>query len=213
MKINKILSLVAIMLFVINQANAQVNIGMDTGTSTSYYGKLSWNMALPVGKSSNYNYINSFSVRGTELEFGKYINSHLSVGASIGWNVFYDNLGFGTYNYNGMTVTGDAFNYVNSVPMMVKANYYFRDISNTGFVPYLSLGVGTTFQKHVVDISYLQFTNKGWMATIAPEVGGIYNITSVSAVSFAVRYSESFKTNKIDALEFVGFNFSYIFSF
>ena len=77
-----------------------------------------YNMAQPTGES--HEWIGKFSPRGFSAEYEIYLNDNLSMGASIGWQVFYRKITGESYEIDQHTqLYGAQFRYTNSVPMNI----------------------------------------------------------------------------------------------
>ncbi|POY38572.1 hypothetical protein C3K47_04030 [Solitalea longa] len=200
--IYKLLSLAFIVCLLSAKANAQYK----------YYTNFSWNTALPMSPTSDY--ISKYSVRGAGFEWGGFVKPRVSLSGFIGWNVFYQAKGHQTYiSPEGGAVTGTPYNYINAIPIFAKASYYFKDPTSEKIAPYFGIGVGTTWQKQNTDFGLYSFYRDGWMFGLFPELGLEYSVNPISAINFNVRYNQSFETDQVDKLGYLGFNIGFVYRY
>lgn len=186
--------------------------GMAQSMGQKYYSTFSWSTSLPMGETKDY--IGKFSVRGASFEWGGFVKPQISFGINIGWNVFYEDQGRGTYTFdNGVAVTGNPQNYINAIPVIAKAHYHFKDPASTKSAPYVGVGIGTTWQKRNTDFGINSFYSDGWMFGLFPELGVNYSINPYSAINFNVRYNYNFKNDQVSELSYFGFNIGYVYKY
>ncbi|UKJ08619.1 outer membrane beta-barrel protein [Solitalea lacus] len=193
-------------------AVGMISIMASPCKAQQYYFGFSWNTALPMGSTSDY--IGKYSVRGAGIEWGGFVKPQVSLGLNIGWNVFYEAKDRNTYNFEGGTaITGTPYNYINAIPIIAKAHYYFKEPKGEVMVPYLSLGLGTTWQKENTYFGINGFYRDGWMFGLFPELGLVYKINPLSGINFNVRYNYNFETDQVNELSYLGFNIGFVYRY
>jgi hypothetical protein len=106
---------------------------------------LNWDVALPVGSVSHYT--GNASGVGFELLFQYWATSHITVGAGMDWQSFWDSQPRTTYGIDNGALTATADNTVQNGAARFIARYYLLE---TGLLlPYAGLNAGigwSTFQ-------------------------------------------------------------------
>ena len=106
---------------------------------------LNYQISVPLGDLKDFT--NETSFRGMDLEYHKFVTDRFSLGAAIGWNVFYQdkNHATGDFSFKGnkniYTMTGNQYRYVNTVPLTAIGRYFLTD-GTSAVQPFLGLGAG-----------------------------------------------------------------------
>ena len=148
-----------------------------------------YSMAAPMGETADY--ISAYSPRGIQLE-GRYAvdaENRITVGGSFTWNVFYRDMGTESVSVENATVTGQQWRYINAMPMLVTAHYHHNSGGNA--VPYLGVGLGTSWIEQSIDMSGFVFEDANWHFTVAPEAGVIVPTNDWVALYLSVKYNYS----------------------
>lgn len=168
-----------------------------------------WNMGFPMGTTKDF--IGNPSFRGFSLEGRGFVTDRITVGGIGAWSVFYENFEW-ILNENNTTKTyGYNRKYLNVMPLMVTAHYYF---SQGQIQPYIGTGIGPYYieSRDFMGIYYVQ--GKEWHFGIAPEVGIIMPFGSSNAgVNINFKYNLAAKTKNQPSYTWLGINIglSYLF--
>lgn len=151
---------------------------------------INYQMSLPFGKT--HDYISDASFRGADIEYHKFIGERMSVGIALGWNVFYKRMNNYTENFmlnnEDYTITGDQFRYINTVPMLGIARYYFTE-STAALRPYLGVGIGTCWSEYKLNVGQFQAKHARWQFQVSPEVGTMIPLNDQISANLGVRYT------------------------
>lgn len=155
---------------------------------------VNYQMSVPFGDTKKYTDKTSF--RGADIEYHYFLGNRFSVGASIGWNVFYQDKGTqtGDFRFSGSdniyTITGDNFRYINTVPMMAVGRYYLAN--NDAFArPFIGLGIGTSWTEKRLEVGQFAAEISRWQFAMAPEVGVYFPVTDRFAINVGAKYNYS----------------------
>jgi len=168
-----------------------------------------WNMGFPMGSTKDF--IGQPTFRGFSIEGRSFVTENITVGGIGAWNVFYENLGWVTDKTGDYATYGYKRRYLNVMPLMVTAHYYF---SQGSIQPYIGAGVGTYYieSRDFLGIYYIQ--GKDWHFGIAPEVGVVMPFAnSNTGVNINFKYNMAAKTKSEQAYSWLGINvgISYLF--
>lgn len=159
---------------------------------------LNYQISLPFGDVKDFT--DKASFRGFDLEYHQFMGERFSIGAAIGWNVYYQDKKGATGNFrfnnndNVYTITGNQYRYINTVPMLAIARYYFTD-NNSMIRPYAGLGVGTSWTEKRLEVGQFASTISRWQFAMAPEVGMYIPVNDQFAFNAGVRYNYATKAS------------------
>lgn len=169
---------------------------------------VSYSMGLATGDLGDY--ASNFSGRGFTLDYRKMVQPNVGVGFSTGWNVFYDERPYDSYTVDNRTLSGKQYRYVNSVPLLLAADYYLKP--GEDFNPYIGLGVGTTYIERATDMGIYRLTQDAWTFGITPQVGFYYSVNRYSGFSLAAKYNLGLAAGDFDSTQsYLSFNIGYVF--
>lgn len=172
---------------------------------------LNYQISVPLGDVKDFT--DKASFRGMDLEYHHFMGDQFSLGAAIGWNVFYHNLDHHTDDFrfsgndNIYTITGNQYRYINTVPIMAIGRYYFTD-GRASVRPFVGLGLGTRWTEKRLEVGQYTSTISRWQFSFAPEVGMLVPINDQVAVNFGAKYSYGTKAAHGRVPEFQSFTFS-----
>lgn len=176
---------------------------------------LNYQISLPMNQVKDFTDKTSF--RGFDIEYHHFLGEHFSIGAAIGWNVYYQNKDNTSGNFmfkgndNVYTITGNQYRYINTVPMLAIGRYYFTD--NTTVVrPYVGLGIGTSWTEKRLEVGQFSSTISRWQFAMAPEVGMYIPVTDQVAFNVGARYNYATKAahGKVPEIQSLTFNLGII---
>ena len=168
-----------------------------------------WNMGFPMGTTKDF--IGNPSFRGFSIEGRGFVTDQITVGGIGAWSVFYENLDWTLQEQNTTKTYGYKRRYLNVMPLMVTAHYYF---SQGQIQPYIGTGIGPYYieSRDFMGMYYVQ--GKEWHFGVAPEVGVIMPFGSSNAgVNVSFKYNLAAKTKNQPSYSWLGINIgiSYIF--
>jgi hypothetical protein len=176
----------------------------DPGTSSV---TAQYTFAVPLGHTRDV--IDKLSFRGITADYRWHFNDVASVGASIGWSVFYEKV---EYNeeplVTGQTLTGTQYRYMNSLPILATVNYF---LDGDRVAPFGGLGIGTTFNETRMEMGFNRLEMDVWHFTLAPELGAKLNATGEVSAYITARYNISFETKYSNTQSYLGLNFGIMY--
>jgi len=183
-----------------------------------YLGIISYNTALPMGKTKDY--ISDYSWKGFSFEGRTFTNRNWSFGGMFGWNIF-DQMSTDLVviddETTGTAVKGTQIRYTNSFPMMVNGHFYVGKRKNT-LRPFLGLGLGTYYIVQRFEIGIFQREVSNWHFGLAPEVGVLWALSRSTSLILSAKYNYAFSSGKTvygdtdNSQSYLGFNIGLAFS-
>lgn len=177
---------------------------------------ISYNMTapstMPASSDLGGEFVSDFSFRGIGLE-ARYVprrGSNVSYGFTGAWHVLKTETSE-TVNLPSADVTGYQLRYVNSVPLLANATYYFGE-PRRGVRPYVGLNLGTYYMERRVEIGLAAITDKNWHLGWAPEAGVVVPLGRPEAAMFAsIRYNWAFSAGGSGDQKYWGFNVGFAY--
>jgi outer membrane protein W len=169
---------------------------------------IGYNFSVPLPDSKDF--ISKVSYAGLELRGKRYINPNMSVSMSMAWNVFFEE-STELIALKNADVSGKQNRYINTMPMLLGAQYYF---GNNKSRPYVGLNTGFLYSNRRLQIGIYEETNYKWRFMMQSEAGYIINLNRSSDVAIGVSYSYAFPStsdilNKKVSESWVSFKLSY----
>jgi len=185
-----------------------------TSVFAQSFGSITYNVAVPTDKLSNY--IDQVSWRGFGLEGRWFQSSNLSFGVSFGWNVFDERANDVIQVADGGiggSVSGTQLRYVNSFPMMATGHFYIGKKRETLRL-YFGTGVGTYYIKQRLEIGLVAFESDNWHFGLAPEAGVLIKLSRDATMIFDVKYNYAFSSGEAlgggdNDVQYWGFNLGF----
>lgn len=172
---------------------------------------LNYQISLPLNQVKDFT--NKASFRGFDIEYHHFIGDQFSLGAAIGWDVFYKDRknSTGDFMFNGndnvYTITGNQYRYINTVPMLAIGRYYFTDNTAT-LRPYAGLGIGTSWTEKRLEVGQFSSTISRWQFAFAPEIGMFIPVNDQFAFNVGCRYTYGTKAAHGRVPEIQSFTFN-----
>lgn len=178
---------------------------------------LNYQISLPMSDIKKYT--DKASFRGMDIEYHHFLGERFSIGAAIGWNVYYQDKKntSGNFRFSGndaiYTMTGNQYRYINTVPMLAIGRYYFTD-ENTSVRPFAGIGIGTSWTERRLELGQYASTISRWQFALAPEVGMYIPVNDQFAFNVGVRYDFATKAahGRVPQVQAFSFNFGIILS-
>jgi opacity protein-like surface antigen len=99
--------------------------------------------------------------------------------------------------FDFIAASGRQFRYVNTVPILVVADYVIGGEDQMA-KPFAGLGIGTTYTHQDTQMGQLTFRDDDWQFTLAPEVGVKIGVQEGINGYLSARYNNSFSTTYMD---------------
>lgn len=150
---------------------------------------ITYPIAFPGGDIKDF--IGKTSFRGINFDFQKMVQDNIGVGVSVGWNVFYEEMSYGTYTLDNMSLSGKQWRYSNHVPLLATSTFQLKpgDAMN----PYVGLGAGVTYSLRNTDMNLYTIELDAWNFTLQPAIGVLIEASDVTRVNISARYNHGFK--------------------
>jgi outer membrane protein len=179
-----------------------ISLAPITGVMAQKYTFLNYSMGIPSEDLKDF--IGEVSFRGIDMGYISFVDSNISVGFSVGWNVFYERRAQDSFTYNNTTLTSNQYRYTNSVPLFLYGNYHFNPGSIASY--YAGLGVGTIYSDRTVDFGVYRYSVDTWALGLAPQIGVIYELNDNTNLHIGGRYNFSFDTSELDGQNYFAVN-------
>ena len=149
---------------------------------------ITYTISAPVGDTKEF--IDSTSFLGVDFNYRHFLSDRVSVGGSVGWNVFDQKrtelATIRTDDFNG-DISGTQFRYINSFPIMATAHYYLGNTDGTH--AYVGGRAGLYYVKQRLELGTVAFAKDGWQFGVVPEVGVIAPINYSTKFIANVQYN------------------------
>jgi len=171
---------------------------------------LSYNLGLPMADSKDY--VSTFSYAGAEVNLKRFVKPNVSLSLSFAWNVFYKETS-DMISLPNADISGKQNRYLNTVPMLAGAQYYFGRNSNS-VKPYVGANIGALYLGRRLQIGVYDITENTWHFMLQPEAGLIFNLNDYSdaVIGFSFNYgtpTTSSITGKSVSESWVGLKIGY----
>ncbi|MBD78995.1 MAG: hypothetical protein CL840_08760 [Crocinitomicaceae bacterium] len=185
-------------------------IGKAQGSSDLQL-SMNYNIGIPMGDFTDY--INQASFRGMNLQVDYYLSDKLAIGASIGWNGFYQKKARESYEFGGGAINAVRYNYLYQLPLYLKVQYIISDEGN--IMPYVALAAGGHYIEHETYLGYVGFADDSWSFGTAPELGALMMLgQSGWHFKLSAQYHLTFyNRNNIGTIQNLGINMGFNYDF
>jgi hypothetical protein len=170
---------------------------------------VSFQYSMGFGTGEMHNYISAASFRGFTMDYRKLVNSNIGVGVDFGWNVFYKEMSYGTYDYKNLTYSGKQWRYTNHFPMLGAVDYYFKP--DADIVPYAGFGLGTMYSLQNTDMATYTFEKDAWHFAIRPEAGVVFKFNQGAGFNIVTKYYYGFKAGDLPSQGYFTINVGFVF--
>jgi hypothetical protein len=159
----------------------------EGGYGRGSIGILGYEGAIPTGDAGNFLNSNTswlgFSLAGHWL-----VRPNASVGLETGWNEFHDRTG-GTTELAQGAVTGEQYRHLMQFPLLVTGRYYMHAGTPSRWRPFGGVGLGTYYNRQLLDLGVNEYTADGWQFGIAPEAGVLFLTNAQAVIQLRARYN------------------------
>ncbi len=150
---------------------------------------LTYSVGFPTGNLKEF--IGKTSFRGINFDYQKMVQDNIGVGVSVGWNVFYQEMGNGTYTVDNVSLSGKQWRYSNHIPIMMSSTFQLKPGDSMN--PYVGLGAGVTYTLRNTDMNLYTIEQDAWNFTLQPALGVLIEASDVTRVNVSARYNYGFK--------------------
>ena len=169
-----------------------------------------YSINFPMGETADF--ISKPSFRGLTFDYRYEVTPRVLIGLSAGWYTFYQEAGYDSYTSKdeSITASGQQYRYINSVPLLVMADYFF---SEENLKPFIGLGLGTTYNRVDLEMGMYKLQVDPWQFSLGPEAGLAYKIAEGTSALLSVRYNVSFSSRDLDTQSYLGLNLGVVAAF
>jgi outer membrane protein W len=160
-------------------------------------GQWMWNAqySTVMGMGDTSDFAGGFSWRGATFDIERGVSDQASIGLTFGWHVL-DEKNSGTSVFDQGAITGTAFRYVNSAPILVTGNYFLG--SRGSARPYLGVGAGTYWIENRTEAGIIAIENSNWHFGLMGEAGIAIPRPGGTSLTLSARYNWGMKTNETE---------------
>ena len=160
-------------------------------------GQWMWNAkySTVLGMGTTADYAGGFSWRGATFDVERAQSDNLTIGLTFGWHVL-DEKESGTQVFDGGAITGTAFRYVNSAPILLTGNYFLGDRGSVR--PYLGVGAGTYWIENRTEAGVFAVEDSNWHLGLMGEAGLAIPRPGGTSLTLSARYNWGLETNDIE---------------
>ncbi len=148
-----------------------------------------------LGTGDTSDFADGFSWRGATVGVQKVLGPGLSVGLQSGWHVLSEESS-GTLQFPGGAITGTAFRYVNSIPVLLTGDYRFQ--TGGEIQPFLGAGIGTYWIENRTEAGVFAIEDSNWHFGLMGEAGLAWIRPNDTAFTLAARYNWGLESNGIE---------------
>jgi hypothetical protein len=145
-----------------------------------------WQIAVP-GQGLE-DLLQKTSFQGWNIEYRRALTNTITVGGSLGFNVFHEEIEESTWHFDNTAVTSQNQRYAHTVPITVTA--HFNPLRNEGSPVQIFMGggLGTAYVNQEVWAGSYTFQKDSWNFIVYPEVGLRYVMSDETALYFSTQY-------------------------
>jgi hypothetical protein len=162
---------------------AALPVGESTGFLAKSLFSGNYNLSFPAGNYSDF--ISKMGYRSFDAEYKVFVTNNVALGGNIGWYGFYEKYERDTYEFENGAITSTIFNYLYSIPLRFKVEYY--PIPNKFIQPFIGLHVGTHYNERTTQVGFISLKDESWNFSLAPEVGVIIPFGELADWGFMIK--------------------------
>ena len=141
------------------------------------------------------NFIDRVSGNGMSLTYHNLVRDEFGLGFEIGYNHFWEEKDYATYNRETVSLSGKQYRYCFAVPLLFSLSYYANPGETVN--PYVSFGIGTEYTRNDLQMGLYTIYDDVWHFAIRPEVGVILSAGSGAGVIISAKYYDAMKSGDI----------------
>jgi outer membrane protein W len=157
-------------------------------------GQWMWNAqySTVMGMGETSDFAGGFSWRGATFDIERGLSEQASLGITFGWHVL-DEKNAGTSVFDEGAITGTAFRYVNSAPILLTGNYFMGQRGSAR--PYLGVGAGTYWIENRTEAGIFAVEDSNWHLGFMGEAGIAIPRPGGTSLTLSARYNWGLETN------------------
>lgn len=145
---------------------------------------VTYQMGIPISDLKTYTDITSF--RGITVDARYFITNDVTIGFSLGWQMFFDEID-GTIQFDGGALTAKQTRNANTFPVMLKTFYHFG--REQGIRPFIGLGAGIMGSLQLTDVGLFRIENRNIHFALGPEIGVFIPFNSDGGINLSIDYN------------------------
>jgi outer membrane protein W len=165
--------------------------------------------SMGFGTGDTKSFISKSSFRGAAMEYRYLIQPNISVGADVGWNVFYERKASDTYTSGTVALSGVQYRYINAVPIFLAFDYHLKPGEKIN--PFVGLGVGTLFTRRNTDMNLYTIEDNVWAFGLRPEFGIRMQANDAMDIILVGKYNYGFSAKDLPAQSYFALNVGFVF--
>ncbi len=155
-------------------------------------------------------FIDEPSFRGFNFGYRNLNDDGIALGIDMGWQTFYEEMDQATYTVDTRSITGLQYRYMNMFTASAQVDKVFADGSDVR--PFIGLGAGTSYARRTVDMGQWSLETDPWQFMLQPEAGVSLYLEGGNALMFSANYYMGFKTQDLEAQNFLALTIGFAFS-
>lgn len=169
----------------------------------------SFQYSMGFGAGNMHDFISAASFRGFTIDYRGFVKPYLGVGVDLGWNVFYDEMPEGQYDYKNVTYVGKQWRYSNHFPMLFGGDYYH--VTDGKITPYAGFAIGTMYSLQNTDMGTYTFEKDAWHFAMRPEIGALIKFAPGAGLNVVGKYYYGLKAGDLPAQGYFTVNVGFVF--
>jgi hypothetical protein len=155
-----------------------------------------WQIAPPIEPLSNI--ISKTSFQGWAFEYRRAFSKTITVGGSVGWHVFHQEIEKSTWNFDNVAITSRNWRYTHTVP--ITANFHYNLLRNeqSKWQFFGGLGIGAAYVNQEIWAGMYTFRNETWGFHAFPEIGMRYVMSDQTAFFLSTQFMTIFNGHYTD---------------
>jgi hypothetical protein len=169
-------------------------------------------LQYPIGFGSGDlgSFISVPSFRGFTIDYRRMLQPNIGLGIDVGWNVFYSEKSFDTYDNGNLTFSGKQWRYSNHIPILLAVDYYLKPGEQLN--AFAGLGIGTMYSLRNTDMGQFTLEEEAWHFALRPEVGLIIKATEDVSFSVTGKYYYGLESGDLASQGYFTMNFGIVFT-
>jgi outer membrane protein W len=157
-------------------------------------GYWSWNAkySTVVGVGDTSDFAGGFSWRGATFDIERAASDNLTVGLTFGWHILNEK-NSGTSVFDNGAISGTAFRYMNSAPILLAANFFAGQRGSVR--PYIGVGGGTYWIENRTEAGIFAIDDSNWHLGALGEFGLAIPRPGGTMMTLSATWNQAFERN------------------
>lgn len=147
---------------------------------------VTWNFGIPTAPLSDI--VSKTSLQGWAFEYRRAMTKTLSVGGSVGLNVFHQEHDKYTWHFDDFAITAHDWRFAHVVPLTVNAHFNPLRNMQTPWQVFAGAGMGATYVNEEIWAGIYSFRQEMWGFHFYPEVGVRYVMSNQTALLLSTQF-------------------------